>query len=780
MSIFPELSPEAIQEIGLREDLSGERHLKSAFSQLVPCLEEINGGVFDRGTLENLQWWIGDESATFEEDPFDRSSGAHGLKMDFPVHALLLHIGARKGWPQEYLRLSCHVLWIAKTLQQAVERKNEIVGNHGGLLDNCREVCRRMRMLPADALDQFPAIPGSSERLYELVRHIPYAPSNKGLAKARKVLERCLAYSFKRRRSPHRNLYPGAPGAEELSARQVWESRFNLPDPDDQYVGEECFKIREEVEPSGPSQKSLRDAGAATEEALSPIKLVIGDRPVKTSLGESLSHQPYRSRNAYRHAVKNQQTVPSRWPKLSAYELYVLFRAIADSNAENPVISVALLLSLITGSSLAEVTNVQLYNSSTDVRKKLRASALFLAPSDGIWGRGVVRPNQARSRKSDWFPYFEATRAVLRLRLPYELRLILINRIKEFPSELLPEKSGPLFRQKSKDIIEPAKELLSRLNKRHQTRFTLLRIQQALFDALTVGEGDRAEAALITGQMPTTGQIASLYYHFATKSQISAAYARALSKFPIDMWVGTGGRAYKHGLGLGSQICPKIEPLQLLVKDFQRAIRLTMQPGVGSKAWIDFHNSYTRYVVMMVLFVTGHRAVQDPIPYAEDIDWQRSLVLINDKSGDSEQKDRVVPLVPECQKQLKHYIRHRSVVLNRVRILKQDGAFDNLPLFFFLTTELVPESVGQKTLTEYLQDTYDLPLNINRHLLRSSFRRDGLPGTAVDAFMGHWSDSQNPFSHFSTMDPVTYYEQFRESIGELFSKMGWEALEGLA
>ncbi|MEX1227818.1 MAG: hypothetical protein WEB64_13795 [Marinobacter sp.] len=471
---------------------------------------------------------------------------------------------------------------------------------------------------------------------------------------------------------------------------------------------------------------------------------------------------------------------PSQWRKLSFFDLHVLIGALRENEAEDAFVSIFLVLSLLTGSPAERVLESQLYRSTTDIPRQLDAGALCCVLRERVWVRGVLRPDYAKSARSEWLRYVEATTTKLTFPIPEELMSILVSRLKELPLDFNPGKRRPLFPLRDAPILEAVKRFLSKLNERYKTQFTLLRIQQILFNLLIAGEGDRVEAALITGQMPSTGQAASLYYHWAKKSDLIHTYKEALGGLPAPITFEWSARSGASTLGVGSEICPKTKPLQLLANDLQAAIEIARRNWGHQDAWIDFHNCYIRYVIVMVLFATGHRAVQDPIPYAEDVDWERGLVVINDKSGDHMQKDRLVPLVPTCLLQLEKFVRHRNCILTRMRLLLKTPVRNELPFFFFLSDDLKPQSVQPKTLQDQLSDTYDLPLNINRHLLRSTLRKQGLPGTAVDAFMGHWSDGQNPFDRFSAMDPQVFLSQCSKALETLFSEAGWHVVEGLS
>ncbi len=775
-----ELSSEAIKELGLKERLVGEQLLKKALSQLLPFLERIDGGVFEVNVLASIRQWIGNAEARSSDQGPERVSGTKGLKMDFPVHALLLHIGKQDRCSKKYLHLCGHVVWVARTLQHAVDIRDPGVGNDNGFLNNRRDVCRRMRSLTDGMLGDLPDIPDFPQVLHARIKAMPVNVGIVGLGTVKRSLERSLAYSLRHRRSPHRDTYPGAPGSKDSSPKTFWESNYNLADPEDPFVDEEVFQLRAESASTAVSQKEIANAGGAPEESVSGMTLLIRNRPIDVRSGESLSLQPYQDRFARRHVVKNQQKVPSGWSRLSLYELQVLIHGVERETQDYPFACMALLISLITGSPIQAVCKAQLYDSAKRVPEKLRPDAVFLILRERVWGRGVLRPSQAKSAKKSWHVYFESTGPIITFPIADELASILVDQLKARPIEQIPHRRGSLFPLKAAEVIESAKKLLARFNAQHGTRFTLLRVQQALFDAICSGEGDRAEAALITGQMPALGEIASLYYHFTPKFRLADVYKRALTRLPVALTFSKSWQSQTSIVGVGSEICPKIEPLKVLVRDLQAAIEFTHRHQTHPDAWVEHHNCFTRYVVMMVLFATGHRAVQDPIPFAEDIDRERGLVVVNDKTGEHEQKDRLVPLVPECLTQLDLYQRHREHILTRLKILRRQPLSVVVPLFFFLSDQFECQSIRPSTMKDQLLDTFELPLNINRHFLRSALGDSGLPGTAIDAFMGHWADGQHPLDRFSTMDPQVFLRQAREAINVHFSGMGWKAYEGLS
>ncbi len=778
-TVSESLPPETAREIGLRDDLIGEELLKKALNQLLPFVERITRPIYAEQTLQIVRRWVAGGEFDGAQHPLDYPAGTKGLKTDYPIHALLLHIAMQPNPSNKYLFLCAHSIGIAQKLQEAIDLG--IAKNSSGVEGNRQAVCRRMRLMSDRTLIALPEVPDEPDLLHYRIERLFRQPVTEDVELTCEIFERSLAYSLGLRNSPFRDVTSEATVSDGRAPEKVWERACNVPDPDDESSGEEIFVIRSEVEHGAPSPRSLVRSGAAPEEGQTQTQLLTSTRRVEVKSGETplLNHQ--RSRSAFRHVVKNQQMTPSQWRRLSAYDLHILIQALRDYASEKSL-SVALVgLSLLTGTPPEDVLKTQVYKSSRALPAKRSANAIYLIPNERVWIRGVVRPDYAKVALREWDVYLKETSLELAFPIPAEFDALLSGRLKRanMGGSVLSERQR-LFPVSAEHVIDDAKALLSMLNKRHGTQFTLHRVQRNLYYSLIDGEGDLAEATLITGQLPPTGQVASIYYQHSAKPDLIDAYKKALSKLPMTLSFPSPFSSAGNEQGVGSEICPKQSVVTVLVADLRSAIFIAKKNWNYQDAWVDFHNAYTRYVVMMVLFSTGHRAVQDPIPYAEDIDWNRALVVIDDKSGDHTQKARVVPLVPECLKQLSYYMEHRESVLARIRVALPAAPQHNLPLFFFLNNDLKLLHVRQKTLQSQLQDTFDLPLNINRHLLRSSLLCGGLPGHAVDAFMGHWSDGQSPFDRFSTMDPQALLRLASEVIAPLFFEQGWNAEEGLS
>lgn len=88
--------------------------------------------------------------------------------------------------------------------------------------------------------------------------------------------------------------------------------------------------------------------------------------------------------------------------------------------------------------------------------------------------------------------------------------------------------------------------------------------------------------------------------------------------------------------------------------------------------------------------------------------------------------------------------------------------------------------VTPTTMAKNLIDISNLPLNLNRHYLRSELRHRGVHAELVDAWMGHWFDGQEPMGRYSTLNPTDYMSGIAPTLNRMLDDMGWTAEVGLS
>ncbi|MDH5766975.1 MAG: hypothetical protein OEZ38_13265, partial [Gammaproteobacteria bacterium] len=71
----------------------------------------------------------------------------------------------------------------------------------------------------------------------------------------------------------------------------------------------------------------------------------------------------------------------------------------------------------------------------------------------------------------------------------------------------------------------------------------------------------------------------------------------------------------------------------------------------------------------------------------------------------------------------------------------------------------------------------DLPLNFNRHYLRTRLREEGVAGEVIDAFMGHWELGQEPFGRYSSLSPIEYRSEIKNPLERILADDQWQVIK---
>lgn len=80
----------------------------------------------------------------------------------------------------------------------------------------------------------------------------------------------------------------------------------------------------------------------------------------------------------------------------------------------------------------------------------------------------------------------------------------------------------------------------------------------------------------------------------------------------------------------------------------------------------DAHNTMALYTLMMLLFATGHRAVNDPFFSLDTFNLDRAECLIEDKVVAASRQARLVWLPEIAITQLRHYLSHLGALSRRL------------------------------------------------------------------------------------------------------------------
>ena len=207
----------------------------------------------------------------------------------------------------------------------------------------------------------------------------------------------------------------------------------------------------------------------------------------------------------------------------------------------------------------------------------------------------------------------------------------------------------------------------------------------------------------------------------------------------------------------------------------------------------DAHNTMALYTLMMLLFATGHRAVNDPFFSLDTFNLDRAECLIEDKVVAASRQARLVWLPEIAVTQLRHYLSHLGALSRRLYRVDKSLARDimavtqsegprPMPLFFFLEGEgraLKRVAVTPSTLKLRLDTAWPLPLNANRHVLATGLRNVGCPAELVEMQLGHVEAGVSPFGAYSVLSPEQAGRTLLISLDRYMKDQDWFDAKGL-
>lgn len=524
-------------------------------------------------------------------------------------------------------------------------------------------------------------------------------------------------------------------------------------------------------------------AGNAPDELNDETLLLETGEQAKPELGER-SDALIRKLQPQRAACRRVNSVlPGRWESLSEYELNLILESLVFRRSGLPTVRLFILLLLLTGRAPQVVLRARVVKSRDQLPQDFKNSEdIYLVVDDRTWVCGTLKPQNRRKLKRGWRKYFDESRNELTFRVPDRFWQVMPFTV-ERAARRVTSNSAALFSRRVKldDILSRVNPRLKDLNRSTGSRLTAKRIQNLLFDSLMSLSTDMVDVCLITGKHPPFGPSAAIYYHTNAVEQLAEYYERVVASWARAMT--DTARPNQPGLS-GTSVSRVGSPLSIR-RDVMRAVVASLQEQLQEyRKVIDqpsylwrFHNLYTAYVNLMLLWATGYRAVRDPIADPSELNRRRGFVVISDKEGDDMGHSRVVFLPERMIRQLDCYEAHRLALSRR---LQMAGRKITLSTFFwFLTSKYETVPATPKQLADEIVWVFPWPLNTSRHTLRGYLRDRDVPGDLVDTFMGHWGIGTEPWARHSALDPYAFKEGVVPVIEELLESLGFDVLEGI-
>ncbi len=752
------------------------------------------------------QWIMEDEEAanSLPKAPADKRLKRGPLSRrltKYPLYCALWSLPGHGRSGQALQHLRAQFIFARSCWKRLSEQKGK---KYDSVLQSAGRWVRRLAdtSLHRPLLGHLPPAPLSAEAYLDHLRQLQNPVVSD--PESRRVLIRMLEYAQKGRGGYGRQRQGGGRNRED--PLEVSHDTFSVHDPgDDRH--EPGWNQREDVTLPQSHKRHAREIGLFPEETGEGVRLHQSRQPVLVEQGDSLQTLALRERYRSRHIAVHNLGLPYRWDRLNLNDVLHLVHGLGrllrrglfpNWEATERKALAALIGTMYWTASPFERARKARFVDAWDKLPQTpnpEDNTVYLVWKEGAWGWMICAPHLEQRRLVN-----EEQRREVRagddrvfLPLPADAHWLLAPWMKQ---RFRPGKrSRRLFPEADQARLqENLTAFISRLNRTCHTRLTEQRIAGHLYQTLTNWVQDETEAMLITGRMPPAGQKASLYYYAPEKRHLARQYAKTCAAI---------SRAVRQGLGqennpssssvklpprlaghVGSRICPTEEAIQRLVTGLREQVATWRRhlPYEGL-AVHEFHNAYTSYCLWMLLFATGYRAVRDPFHSLKEVDLRQGFVVISDKDGDDYFNSRLVWLPSLCLEQLACYRRHRQGLVERLWVMNPQTAGhlreESPPLFFYLDTRGRFESVSPATLSNRSKAIFTLPINANRHFLRTRLREKDVPGEIVDAFMGHWEHGQEPYGRYSSLSPMDYRRMLEAPLQEVLQESGWKVLGGL-
>jgi hypothetical protein len=518
------------------------------------------------------------------------------------------------------------------------------------------------------------------------------------------------------------------------------------------------------------------------------IRNVVASERANPRRGGSLQRSVLQSRHIANQLRRSAQSLTSRWDRLTEHEIGAVISALWWQGAgKNPGV-LALGLVLLIGRPLSTILNARLFSSIDQVPEHISGDSVAICREGSFIQVNVPVPERMRPLRQEWQSSLRQTDNQLRLPFVVLLRNLLFDFIGVDDADW----SGCLFpRPDIDDIKNSAENVISEVRSEDGARVTITRLQRCLYNEIADVQGDIVDGVVITGNQPATGTHVGIHYYCVPESDLQERYlnaAREMVAVEFKELMAPVALCPERSSYIGSPFCPKPECLVVLIKNLRQRLIVNLQQPLAADTLIDIHNSYTAYIVVFTAFATGYRSVQAPLSRDTDFDPLSGMLVVADKTDSSYSHARLVPVPEILSRQLDLYRQHRERVIEQLWALL--GIKKPAHFLFFLSKagngtkkseKLVRVTpVSPTSVTKNLRGISNLPLNLNRHFLRSELRHRGVSAELVDAWMGHWLDGQEPMGRFSTLSPLDYMSGIEPVLNEILDDMGWTSERGLS
>lgn len=762
-----------------RDDWFGLQVISSFILDLLPAFDSIERPI--TGAVAFKEWIRSGAIEELIEAALPKRRGVSGLITEFPINAMLFKLASGSN---SLKRLEL----VALVLSVAAEWRAEMSGSECVSYQNrIQEACRAIRLLSDTAIDWIPACELSVERFSRAfhwklggLTELKFGESE---VRYLQELGRFFRYFLGEGRVVER-----ASGRNSETHLSHFTGTWHLPmvDEDSEFDRTvEPLVFSSGVSPGEVQQHNLD--GNAPAELVSSTLVLDPRNAVAISSGESPKNSIRKSSVKRAGLRRVNRVLPGRWESLNHSELRELFNCLEEAREAYAFETVLILLMLMTGRSAEAVYDCRVVASREQLPDRIEdPNKVYVIPEDHAWACGVLQPEFRRKKRQIWEAHLTPNKNIFLAQFPDRI-WILISDIMLSMATRAKKRSVRLFGTNEQLLVprfewifSQSKDLLKVLRRQTGARVTLRRIQSQLFVELAEEASDTVDASMITGAQPPFGQTAALYYQATPGVVLAERYQNVVRSWAslLEDSVSTrrGPELQPDGLLRGSSFVVQKHSLRTATGLIRDQLTIFRKNPLSESVRL-FHNLFTAYCQWMLLWGSGFRAVHDPIAKPFEVNERRGLIFIADKTADGNAHHRAVPAPATLIKQLNCYKDHCDSL--RGRTFLQNSGVNPQAQFYYIDEKFQLQPATPRILARELERVFPLPLNVSRHTLRSYLRAHSVSGGLVNAFMGHWGIGTEPWSRYSSLDPVLFSEELTPLLSSLLIELGFEKVEGI-
>lgn len=325
-----------------------------------------------------------------------------------------------------------------------------------------------------------------------------------------------------------------------------------------------------------------------------------------------------------------------------------------------------------------------------------------------------------------------------------------------------------------RDFAAAIDAAVSAINAIHQTQITATRLARHLWRATYELDSDSAEALLLSYSHRESND-PRLYYYAPARSHLARQYFRVWRGLAARIGLRAGGQSQPSADQdghVGSAAVPRLDAIQATIRQLVADVRsLVATKGRRSVAqWVAIHNAMTVYVIRQIQWLTGIRAVLDPVEL-DLYDPASGYLGVIDKDSDDRYGARAVWLIEPIRHQVEIY---KEKVQSATGAIFQQSDLSAAFRLIDPETHQIQE-VDREALLAVTPD-YPFAPNAHRHYMRTRLRELGVNAGFVDAWLGHGGVGREPYARHSALSPDDVRRAVAPALLTIWEELGWAIL----